>query len=65
MRLILITVNHRPTIEHLWLEIKFKNKNSDFLVGVMYHSSSKKKLKEKWLNKLDRIPYKVLSSFFF
>ena len=50
------------TIEHLRLEIKSKKKNSDFLVVVIYHPSSENKEKGKWIDKLDCILYKALSS---
>lgn len=33
------TENRYPTLEHLWMEISGKNKNSNFLLGTFYRST--------------------------
>jgi len=46
-------VNVDKSIEHLWVEVKGKNKHSSYLIGVFYQPSSETKHKLEWIGKLD------------
>ena len=43
------------TIEHAWVEVKGKNKNSSFLIGCVYQPSSVETEKREWCEKLDNL----------
>ena len=47
--------NVDKTIEHLWLEVKGRNKNNSFLLGVLYQPSPVDSDKHQWLDKFDNI----------
>ena len=48
-----------PSIEHQWLEISGKNRNSSYLLGTFYQPSSVESEKQAWLDKFDTILSKV------
>jgi len=41
------------SIEHFWIEVNGKNKNSNYLVGCSYQPSSIEAEKRDWCDKLD------------
>ena len=43
------------SIEHLWVEIQGRKKNSACLIGVLYQPSSENNKKLEWLEKLDSV----------
>ena len=43
------------SIEHLWVEIQGRKKNSACLIGVFYQPSSENNKKLEWLEKLDSV----------
>ena len=43
------------SIEHLWVEIQGRKKNSACLIGVFYQASSENNKKLEWLEKLDSV----------
>ena len=43
------------TIEHQWIEVKGKNKNSSFLVGCLHQPSSIESEKQSWCEKFDNL----------
>ena len=43
------------SIEHLWVEIKGKNKNSSLLIGIFYQPSSQERDKLVWIDKLNQL----------
>ena len=43
------------SIEHLWVEIQEKKKNSTCLIGVFYQPSSENNKKLEWIEKLDSV----------
>ena len=43
------------SIEHLWVEIQEKKKNSTCLIGVFYQPSSENSKKLEWIEKLDSV----------
>jgi len=47
--------NVNTSIEHLWIEVKGKNKHSSYLIGVFYQPSSEAKHKLEWIGKLDGV----------
>ena len=47
------------SIEHQWVEIKGKNKNSSFLVGCLYQPSSNENEKRQWCEKFDNLMTQV------
>ena len=42
-------------IEHLWLEVSLRNKNSNLLLGIFYQSNFDNLAKSIWLDKFDDI----------
>jgi len=44
---------HESSIEQQWIEVKGKNKNSPYLVGVFYQPSQVENLKNDWLDKFE------------
>ena len=48
-------VKINDSIEHHWIEIKGKNKNSSYLVGCMYQPSSNEDDKRIWLEKFEHV----------
>ena len=48
-------INIDTSIEHAWVEVKGKNKNSSFLVGCVYQPSSVETEKRDWCEKLDNL----------
>ena len=42
-------------IEHKWIEVKGKNKNSSFLVGCLHQASSIEPEKQSWCEKFDNL----------
>ena len=44
-----------PSLETLWCEVRGKNKNSAYLLGVIYQPSSDESIKPDWLEKFDRL----------
>ena len=60
------TVNERKdigkidtSIENLWIEVKGRNKNTPYLVGVLYQPSSIEAEKLTWLDKFDSLLNKI------
>lgn len=51
------------SIEHLWLEIQGKNRNSHFLLGVFYQPNFDTQLKQEWLKKFDFLIHNVSASW--
>ena len=47
--------NLDKTIEHQWIEVKGKNKNSSFLVGCLYQPSSIESEKQSWCEKFGNL----------
>lgn len=47
------------SIEHQWIEVRGRNKNTPYLVGVMYQPSSDENIKLDWLEKLDSLLSKI------
>ena len=43
------------SIEHLWVEIQGRKKNSACLIGVFYQQSSENTKKLEWIKKLDSV----------
>ena len=43
------------SIEHLWVEIQGRKKNSACLIGIFYQPSSENNKKLEWLEKLDSV----------
>ena len=43
------------SIEHLWVEIQGRKKNSACLIGVFYQPSSENNKKLEWIEKLDSV----------
>ena len=48
-------MNIEPTIEHVWIELSYKNKNSGILLGACYQDNFNDTSKAEWLNKLDNV----------
>ena len=48
-------VNTNTDIEHLWLEVTLRNKNSNLLLGIFYQPNFDNLAKSKWLHKFDDI----------
>ena len=48
-------VNTNTDIEHLWLEVSLRNKNSNLLFGIFYQSNFDNLAKSIWLDKFDDI----------
>ena len=51
------------SIEHQWVEIKGKNKNSSFLVGCLYQPSSNEIEKRQWCEKFDNLMTQVYAKW--
>ena len=50
----------REEIEHIWIEITYRNKNSSVLMGVFYQDSFSNTSKTEWLGTFDAIMGHVL-----
>ena len=48
-------VNTNTDIEHLWLEVTLRNKNSNLLLGIFYQPNFDNLAKSIWLGKFDDI----------
>ena len=48
-------VNANTDIEHLWLEVALRNKNSNLLLGIFYQPNFDNLAKSIWLDKFDDI----------
>jgi exonuclease III len=48
------------TIEHQWIEISHRNKNSNILIGTLYQPSSNSNEKTLWLEKFDNLLSQVV-----
>ena len=48
-------VNTNTDIEHLWLEVTLRNKNSNLLLDIFYHPNFDNLAKSIWLDKFDNI----------
>ena len=48
-------VNTNTDIEHLWLEVTLRNKNSNLLLGIFYQPNFDNLAKSIWLDKFDDI----------
>ena len=55
--------NLDQSIEHQWIEVKGKNKNSSFLVGCIYQPSSNESEKRKWCEKFDSLMTQIYSKW--
>ena len=55
--------NLDQSIEHQWVEVKGKNKNSSFLVGCIYQPSSNECEKRKWCEKFDLLMTQIYSKW--
>ena len=53
-------VDFEPDIEHIWIELTYRNKNSSVLVGVFYRHSFNNTSKTEWLGKFDAIMGQLL-----
>ena len=53
-------VNLKPDIEHIWIELTYRNKHSFVLVGVFYQDNFNNTSKTEWLGKCDPIMDQVL-----
>ena len=42
-------------LEHLWVEVKDKNKKSPYLIGIVYQPSSENAKKIQWIEKIDAV----------
>ena len=51
------------SIEHLWVEIQGRKKNSACLIGVFYQPSSENTKKLEWIEKLDSVLSIVKSTY--
>ena len=51
------------SIEHLWIEIQGKKKNSACLIGVFYQPSSEDNKNLEWIEKLDSVLSMVKSTW--
>ena len=51
------------SIEHLWLEIQGKNRNSHFLLGIFYQPNFDSHLKLEWLKSFDLLIQNVSASW--
>ena len=51
------------SMEHLWLEVKGKNKNASYLMGTFYQPSSIAKEKTVWLEKFDKLISQIMSKW--
>ena len=51
------------SLEHLWVEIKGKNKKSPYLIGVAYQPSSKNAKKIEWIEKIDAASSSIKSTW--
>ena len=54
-----------PTIEHVWIELSYKNKNSAILLGGCYQGNFKNKSNVEWLNELAQIKSKLDNTRFY
>ena len=54
-------INLEPTLEHLWIEVEGKNKNSNILLCVVYQSSFDSIGKKVWIDKMDSVLSQVTS----
>ena len=43
------------SLEHLWVDVKGKNKKSPYLIGVVYQPSSENAKKIEWIEKVDAV----------
>ena len=48
-------INIDKSVEHLWIEVKGSNKNTSYLMGVLYQPSSDNTIKLEWLEKFETI----------
>ena len=51
------------SLEHLWVEIKGKNKKSPYLIGVVYQPSSENAKKIEWIEKIDAVLSSIKSTW--
>ena len=50
------------SVEHLWVEVKGKNKKSPYLIGVVYQPSFQNAKKIKWIEKIDAVLSSIKST---
>ena len=50
------------SLEHLWVEVKEKNKKSPYLIGVVYQHNSENAKKIEWINKIDAVLSSIKST---
>ena len=51
------------SIEHQWIEICGKNKNSSYLIGAVYQPSSDDRDKQVWIEKFDNLISKIITKW--
>ena len=56
-------ISLEDSLEHLWVEIKGKNKKSSYLIGVAYQPSSENAKKIEWIEKIDAASSSIKSTW--
>ena len=56
-------IEKEDELEHLWIEVQGKNKNSNVLVGVFYQPNFDAQSQHTWLSKFDKLLNEILSSW--
>ena len=51
------------SLEHLWVEVKGKNKKSLYLIGIVYQPTSKNAKKIEWIEKIDAVLSSIKSTW--
>ena len=51
------------SLEHLWVEVKGKNKKSPYSIGIVYQPSSENAKKIEWIEKIDAVLSSIKSTW--
>ena len=51
------------SLEHLWVEVKGKNKKTPYLIGIVYQPSSENAKKIEWIEKIDAVLSSIKSTW--